>query len=109
MEDVIYDTVIMRACRQDILRAGILHYYHTTLTPLATVPLGTETASAAPLFRDSFQLTNRPANFRRVARVWCVCVWDEKKEEVELPMIVGAMRAPRMEGQIGVGNGIVDQ
>ena len=32
----------------------------------------------------------------------------KRKEEVELPMIVVAMRAPRMEGQIGVGNGIVD-
>jgi hypothetical protein len=74
IEDGVYDTVIMRACRQDILRAGIefLRYM-----PLATVPLGTETASAAPLFRDPFQLTNRPANFPRVARVWGVR--DEKE------------------------------
>lgn len=75
LKDGIYDTVIMRARRQDILRASIkilLLLY--MLMPLATVPLGTETASAAPLFRDSFQLTNWPISLARNERKrWCSC------------------------------------
>lgn len=63
--------------------------YNNVYMPLATVPLGTETASAAPLFRDSFQLTNQPANFPRVAPAsGGGCENEMKKRGVKLPMIV---------------------
>jgi len=81
MYDDIYDTVIMRACRQDITYSGQILYQSSTLLllyrvfmPLVTVPLGTETASArrhCSVTRSSLR-TGRPIS---LALGWPASGW----------------------------------